>query len=55
MKTLTLKEAAAALGAVAAQKMAEEGGQLSPAARAAAEKLAAVNDPAPAADGKGEA
>ena len=45
MKTLTLIEAAAALGAVAVQKMGEESGQLSPAAAAAAEKLAAVNEP----------
>ena len=44
MKTLTLIEAAAALGAVAVQKMEEESGSLSSAARAAAEKLAAVND-----------
>lgn len=45
MKTLTLIEAAAALGAVAVQKMGEESGELSPAARDAAEKLAAVKEP----------
>jgi len=47
MKTPTLREAAAALGAVAIRKMEEESGQLSPEARTAAEKLAAVNQPKP--------